>query len=64
MAWFVRRMGILKCPQRTAKHPNWRMFEVNNMSDFKVLDETFPGNRPAKQDHLWGKLFIRVGEPE
>jgi hypothetical protein len=44
--------------------PNWRMFDVNKMSDFKVLDETFPGNRPAKQHYQWDKLFIRVGEPE
>jgi predicted DNA-binding transcriptional regulator YafY len=44
--------------------PNWRMFDVNKMSDFKMLDETFPGNRPAKQHYQWDKLFIRVGEPE
>lgn len=43
--------------------PNWRMFDVNKMSDFKVLEETFAGNRPAKQHYQWDKLFIRVGEP-
>jgi hypothetical protein len=44
--------------------PDWRWFDVNKMSDFKVLDESFPGNRPAKQHHQWDKLFARVGEPE
>jgi predicted DNA-binding transcriptional regulator YafY len=44
--------------------PNWRMFEINKMSDFKILEERFAGNRPAKQHYQWDKLFIRVGEPE
>ena len=44
--------------------PNWRMFDVNKMTDFQVLQETFAGNRPAKQHHQWDKLFVRVGEPE
>jgi len=43
--------------------PNWRMVDVNKMSDFKALEETFAGNRPAKQHYQWDKLFIRVGDP-
>jgi hypothetical protein len=46
--------------------PDWRWFDVAKMSDFKVLDEPFPGNRPAPsgRHHEWDKLFARVGEPE
>lgn len=46
--------------------PDWRWFDVAKMSDFKVLDETFPGNRPAPsgRHHEWDTLFARVGEPE
>jgi hypothetical protein len=44
--------------------PNWRMFDVNKMSDFKLLEKTFPGNRPAKQQYQWDTLYARVGEPE
>jgi predicted DNA-binding transcriptional regulator YafY len=44
--------------------PNWRIFDVDKMSDFKMLEKTFPGNRPAKKHYQWDKLFIRVAEPE
>jgi hypothetical protein len=44
--------------------PNWRMFDLNKMSEFKMLDALFAGNRPAKQHQKWDKLFLRVGEPE
>lgn len=46
--------------------PAWRWFDVSKISDFEVLDQTFPGNRPAPsgRHHHWDTLFIRVGEPE
>src|SRR5882724_955501 len=35
--------------------PDWRWFDVAKMSDFKVLEKTFPGNRPAPsgKHHEW-----------
>jgi hypothetical protein len=46
--------------------PDWRWFDVAKMSDFEVLDQPFPGNRPAPsgRHHRWDELFIRVGEAE
>jgi predicted DNA-binding transcriptional regulator YafY len=46
--------------------PDWRWFDVDKISDFEVLDQTFPGNRPAPsgRHHHWDKLFARVGEPK
>ena len=46
--------------------PDWRWFDVAKISDFEVLENTFPGNRPAQsgRHHQWDKLFTRVGEPE
>lgn len=46
--------------------PDWRWFDVDKISDFEVLDQLFPGNRPAPsgRHHQWDELFARVGEPE
>jgi hypothetical protein len=46
--------------------PDWRWFDVSKITNFEVLANTFPGNRPAPSGrHLqWDKLFARVGEPE
>jgi hypothetical protein len=42
--------------------PNWRMFDVDGMTDLTMLGETFPGTRTrAGQAHKqWDKLFCRV----
>jgi hypothetical protein len=44
--------------------PDWRMFEVNKMSDFEMREETFSGNRPARQHDKWDTLYARVGGPD
>jgi hypothetical protein len=46
--------------------PDWRWFDVANISDLEVLDQTFPGNRtvPSGRHHQWDVLFARVAEPE
>jgi hypothetical protein len=45
--------------------PDWRWFDVNKISDFEVLAQAFPGNRPAPsgRHHHWDKLFARAGGP-
>lgn len=46
--------------------PQWRLTDLDGISEFKVLDTTFPGNRPAPsgQHHKWDQVFIHVREPE
>jgi hypothetical protein len=42
--------------------PNWRWMETDLISDAELLDQTFPGGRPAPsgKHHKWDKLFLRV----
>lgn len=42
--------------------PGWRELDVSKISDFTVLDETFPGSRGlAHDDHKrWDRVFVRV----
>jgi hypothetical protein len=46
--------------------PDWRWFDVAKISDFEVLQQTFPGNRvaPSGNHRQWDVLFARVAEPE
>jgi len=45
--------------------PGWRWFDVAEMSEFEVLDRSFPGNRDvSNRHHQWEKIFIRVSPPE
>ena len=41
---------------------NWRWFQVDQMSNVELLDQTFAGGRPAASGghHKWDKLFLRV----
>ena len=49
----------------TGKVPGWRWFEVGGISDAHLINETFPGNRPAPsgQHHQWDEIFMRVDPP-
>jgi hypothetical protein len=42
--------------------PNWRWMERDLISDAELLEQTFPGGRPAQsgKHHKWDKLFLRV----
>src|ERR1700761_4935248 len=42
--------------------PNWPWMETKLISDAQLLDQTFPGGRPAEsgKHHKWDKLFLRV----
>ena len=44
--------------------PDWRWFDVSQITNFEVLADTFSGNRPSPPDrhHQWDKLFARVDE--
>ena len=46
----------------SSRLPNWRWMETSQISDIRLLDQTFPGGRPAAsgKHHQWDKLFIRV----
>ncbi len=41
----------------------WRWFEIERMSDLRVLERTFAGSRatPSGKHHQWDVLFARVG---
>jgi predicted DNA-binding transcriptional regulator YafY len=45
--------------------PNWRLMEVDGISDIQLLPETFPGGRPAvsRKHRDWDQVFIRVEPP-
>ncbi|HZS56169.1 MAG TPA: hypothetical protein VFA65_17330 [Bryobacteraceae bacterium] len=42
--------------------PNWRWMEVDGITDFQILDQTFAGGRqvPTGKHYQWDELFIRV----
>ena len=42
--------------------PNWILMKADEIIDLELLDQNFPGGRPAASDkHLkWETLFIRV----
>lgn len=42
--------------------PNWRWMETSQISDAEMLEQTFPGGRPADsgKHHKWDRLFLRV----
>jgi bifunctional DNA-binding transcriptional regulator/antitoxin component of YhaV-PrlF toxin-antitoxin module len=42
----------------------WRSLKLAEMSDFQVLETTFPGGRPAGEHIAWDVLYARVAEPE
>jgi WYL domain len=50
--------------ESSGRLPGWRWFDVGEMSEFEVLDRTFPGNRDVSgKHHQWEKIFIRVAPP-
>jgi len=46
--------------------PNWRYAKVSQISELRVLERSFPGQRPtATGRHVhWDILFERVAEPD
>jgi len=42
--------------------PNWLLMKTDEIVNFELLDQTFPGGRPtATGNHIrWDKLLIRV----
>lgn len=42
---------------------NWRSFDVEKISDLRLLEETFSGSRfaPSGRHQQWDVLFARVG---
>jgi hypothetical protein len=47
---------------RSGTPHSWKHIKVEDMSQLRVLDRTFPGSRgDSSQQHLkWDKLFARV----
>jgi hypothetical protein len=45
--------------------PGWRWISIVEASAFKLLAETFAGNRPGPtgQHSRWDRLFVRVAAP-
>jgi len=46
--------------------PGWRLFDVADIQNGKMLDRHFAGNReiPSGKHHRWDQVFIRVEPPE
>lgn len=42
--------------------PNWRWINVSRISEFQILDESFPGSRAGESSkhHEWEMIFARV----
>ena len=45
---------------RTSSSTGWRELRLTLISDFRVLDETFAGGRPADRHITWDRLYARV----
>src|SRR5689334_13188909 len=45
--------------------PGWRLINVSEMQDCKILDKQFAGNRktPSGAHHHWDEVYIRVAPP-
>jgi predicted DNA-binding transcriptional regulator YafY len=46
--------------------PGWRLFDVTDIQNCKMLDRHFAGNRevPSGKHRRWDQVFIRVEPPE
>lgn len=46
----------------SARLPNWRWMDTGEISDVRLLEQTFPGGRSTAsgKHHKWDRLFIRV----
>jgi len=41
--------------------PQWRRFDIEDIEDFKILSETFPGKRFVPHPHSkWDKVILTV----
>jgi len=49
---------------RSGSLPEWRRFDVADLRDLRLLEETFPGSRPAPSGRhsSWDRTIVRVGE--
>lgn len=58
----VKLLGYQVAGSSGGRLPNWRWMETDLISDLQLLDQTFPGGRPAPsgKHHQWDKLFARV----
>ncbi len=50
----------------SGKLPGWRMVNVSDIQDCRIMDQTFAGNRktPTGAHHDWGEVFLRVDPPQ
>lgn len=49
--------------ESSSKLPNWRLMEIERMTDVRLLERKFRGGRPepSGRHHQWDQLFFRVG---
>ena len=62
----IKLFGYQVRGRSSAPLPNWRWAVINEISDLRLLNETFPGRRPtiSGKHHKWDQIFIRVEPPE
>ena len=58
----VKLLGYQIAGASSGRLPNWRWIEVDQITDLRLLDRTFPGGRaiPSGKHHQWQRLFARV----
>jgi hypothetical protein len=58
----VQLLGYQVAGSSSRALPNWLLMKADEITDFTLLDQTFPGGRPTiSGNHIkWDKLFIRV----
>jgi len=51
--------------QSSRRLPGWRLVDVSEMQDCKILEHRFAGNReaPSGKHHRWDEVFVCVGPP-
>jgi hypothetical protein len=51
---------------KSGKLPDWRWVVLSEVSDLRVLDDSFPGGRRAVygKHNQWERLFLRVTAPD
>src|SRR5215510_1788935 len=62
----IKLLGYQLSGASSGPLPSWRWFEVDSITDIRLLDRKFRGERPdpSGNHHQWDELFLRVEPAE